>query len=396
MSSENNSKNSKGISKPLIWWILFGVSCILLFTPVPTWIGVIAIIVTFIGALVASGEAAAKKKKRLKAIAEEEEKRLKALGEQGDVQAQYDLACSYQKRKKWNEAIPLFEQAAKAGHAQAQQALIQAQYDLACWYRLLKKWNEAIPLFEPAANQGLPAAQYELGFCYMLVEDDNMAFQWFEKAAEQGHADAQCQLGICYLRGDGVDENRDKAIEWCKKAMQNGSSSAEAIVGIKGIEKFCKKQQLLDNELLEDRTNTIRTIAVGLIKKGYKLECCFEDKLVFGDHWRIKITVFLDDKRKGDMVFNSFPTNSSSPVGHHTARELIEKHYNNHKKFNFNHIIHLDGAGILIESDVPWKETPPEWMVICGNVLSGYKISYPEWVTDRCQDAMRYVNVVFK
>lgn len=76
----------------------------------------IAVIVTFFGVAVASQEAD-----------EKEDKRLEALANQGDLQAQYDLACRYQNRKKWSEAIPLFEQAAKAGHAQAQLALPQAR-----------------------------------------------------------------------------------------------------------------------------------------------------------------------------------------------------------------------------------------------------------------------------
>ena len=140
-----------GASKQLIIWILFGISFLLFFAPVPTWFGVIAVIVTFIGAVGASAEAE-----------EKEDKRLKALADQGDVQAQYVLACRYQKRKKWSEAIPYFELAAKTGHAQAQAALIQTQYDLACKYQKLEKWSEAIPYFEKAAKAGHAQAQAAL------------------------------------------------------------------------------------------------------------------------------------------------------------------------------------------------------------------------------------------
>ena len=103
-------------SKPLIMWIAFGASFLLFFAPVSNWFGVLAVIVTLIGALVVNEMAD-----------EEEKKRLKALAKQGDVQAQYDLACWYQRREKWSDAIHWFEKAAKAGHAQAQSALPQAQ-----------------------------------------------------------------------------------------------------------------------------------------------------------------------------------------------------------------------------------------------------------------------------
>ena len=181
-------------SKPPINWILFGVSFLLFFAPVPTWFGVIAVIVTFFGALIASG--AAEEKER-----EKEKKRLKVLADQGDVQAQYDLACLHQKCGELSKAIPYFEKAAKAGHAQAQSALIQTQYDLACKYQKSKKWSKAIPLFEKAAKAGhaqaqsaLIQAQYDLACKYQKSKKWSEAIPLFEKAAKAGHAQAQSAL----------------------------------------------------------------------------------------------------------------------------------------------------------------------------------------------------------
>ena len=123
------------------------------------------------------------------------EQELKDRANQGDVQAQYDLACRYQQRRKQSEATQLFEQAAQNGHT-------LAQYH---WGKINKEGNnvernpaQAVYWFEKAAEQGCADAQYELGHCYQagigIAPNTIQATVWFEKAAKQGHADAQCTM----------------------------------------------------------------------------------------------------------------------------------------------------------------------------------------------------------
>jgi len=201
---------------------------------------------------------------------------------QGDVQAQYDLARKYQ-QKKPDEALQLFEKSAKNGHP-------QAQLVLGIIYKegngVEKNPVQAVHWFEQAAEQGLADAQYELGYCYMMgqgiKEDDVKAFSWFEKAgangstnaqtfksladvqfkmalaykvgeegkekdlvkamtylekaADQKHKDAQYELGYCYMTGQGINEDDVKAFSWFEKAAANGSTNARSFKSLADVQ----------------------------------------------------------------------------------------------------------------------------------------------------------------
>ena len=54
------------------------------------------------------------------------------------------------------------------------------------------------------------------------------SFEWFQKAAEQGHAEAQYKLAQMYLQGLGVEQNSDQAIEWFQKAADQGLKEAQS------------------------------------------------------------------------------------------------------------------------------------------------------------------------
>jgi len=64
--------------------------------------------------------------------------------------------------------------------------------------------------------------QYELGKKYYwgegVPEDKEKAVYWYTKAAEQGHFDACCSLRSCYLTTDPV-----KAEYWHERSMQAGT-----------------------------------------------------------------------------------------------------------------------------------------------------------------------------
>jgi len=85
-----------------------------------------------------------------------ETKELLLKSEQGDTQAQYDLACKYyQKKNKYNEALQWYSKAAENGHVQAQLVL----GNIYCTKKILK---QAIHWYQKAANQGSAEAQYKL------------------------------------------------------------------------------------------------------------------------------------------------------------------------------------------------------------------------------------------
>jgi len=71
------------------------------------------------------------------------------------------------------------------------------------------------------AEQGDAEAQYWLGRCYYngngVKEDKEKAVFWWTKAAEQGNCEAIFELILCYSHGDGVHKDTEKADYWDKK-----------------------------------------------------------------------------------------------------------------------------------------------------------------------------------
>ncbi len=98
-----------------------------------------------------------------------------------------------------------------------------------------KKYAEAVPKLEAAAKAGHKKAQYRLGRCYDkgrgVAENDTKAFQWYAKSAAQGYAKAQYQLGDCYKDGDGVTKDRQKAVEYFTKAAKQDNADAQLALG---------------------------------------------------------------------------------------------------------------------------------------------------------------------
>jgi len=130
-----------------------------------------------------------------------------------------------------------------------------------------------------------------------------------------------------------------------------------------------------------------------LINKGYKLT--YGDINSAGDgHYTLSVQVYQGTTNMGEirLTTNIYESSEGYYFGMRHAK-------NSYKIDSFEHIIHLDKAGIVIESKVPCSQPPPEWLKICGQVLcsGGYTICYPEWMkTANCPDASKYVNVVFQ
>lgn len=143
----------------------------------------------------------------------------------------------------------------------AQQGYAAAQYVLGVCYEngfgVKQDKQKAIEWYTKAAEQGYPAAQCNLGI--IMSEQEYQAAQcnlsiimgeqnilpgclpgfppepitwvmWLTKAAEQGDTAAQCNLGYCYYRGQGVEQDYQKAIEWYTKAAEQGFESAKDMV----------------------------------------------------------------------------------------------------------------------------------------------------------------------
>ena len=86
------------------------------------------------------------------------------------------------------------------------------------------------------AETGDAFAQNALGFSYVsgegIPEDKAKAVKWFRRAAEQGNAAGQHNLGIAYYTGVGVPEDKAEAVKWLRCAAEQGHALAQANYGV--------------------------------------------------------------------------------------------------------------------------------------------------------------------
>ena len=141
-------------------------------------------------------------------------------------------ADDHYNKKRYNDASPLYRQAAEQGHA-------QSQFRLGMFYEngngVAKDYDQAIQWYRKAAEQGHANAQCNLGVFYRngygVTKDDKQGVEWYRKAAEQGHAQAQNNLGYCYENGFGVTKDYQLALQWYSKAAEQGLASAQTVLG---------------------------------------------------------------------------------------------------------------------------------------------------------------------
>jgi uncharacterized protein len=153
----------------------------------------------------------------------------KALAEQGEASAQYNLGIMYAN----GEGVP------------------ENDAEAVKWYRL-------------AAEQGYALAQYNLGVMYAngegVPENDAEAVKWYRLAAEQGEASAQYNLGVMYANGEGVPENYNylTAYVWLSVSAAQGNQTAKDNIEI--------VKSLLTNEQVAQG----QTLATKCLESNYK------------------------------------------------------------------------------------------------------------------------------
>ena len=169
-------------------------------------------------------------KRRTKNVAEFESVRARA--EQGDSNAQSQLATYYQRNevvlKDDFEAEKWLRKSAAQGNTRAAEELEVAQ----------KPAKEAAEFkaFLATADQADAPVQNKLGLCYLngkgVKRDFAVAAGWFRKAADQGNANAQYNLGTCYRSGWGVSVDQAESISLFRKAAEKGDARAQHDLGV--------------------------------------------------------------------------------------------------------------------------------------------------------------------
>lgn len=187
---------------------------------------------------------------------------LYARADDGDMEAQFQLACFYQKNdENYKKIVSWLTKSALQGHMESQFALghiyhygkkgVLADVELSEQYytmaaaqgdkdavkklELLKKSPSYKMRSKPSLDEkwqldwlsktsgyGDSDSQYELGRLFeegvKLPKNDQKAFDWYEKSAKQNRLEAIYALGRLYAEGKGVEKNILKAIDWYEKA----------------------------------------------------------------------------------------------------------------------------------------------------------------------------------
>jgi len=154
----------------------------------------------------------------------------------------------------WSYAVPPFAQAQPSDaaearreataqleqlHAMAEQGDPDAQYQLAEHYRtgfpVEQDPEKALELYTHSARQGDPDAQFRLGELYEageIVERDlTKAVESYHQAAEQGHPEAQYALAHIYHLGSGIEQDMAAAMVWYRRAARQGNEASQLALG---------------------------------------------------------------------------------------------------------------------------------------------------------------------
>ena len=95
--------------------------------------------------------------------------------------------------------------------------------------------SQEIKKLKAKGKAGDAEAIFELAKKYYngdgVPEDKIKAVKLCQKAAELGNAKAQGKLGFCYIIGDGVPEDKSEAVKWWRKAAEQGDSGAQYDLG---------------------------------------------------------------------------------------------------------------------------------------------------------------------
>lgn len=161
----------------------------------------------------------------------------KAAADQGQADAQFDLAVLYAKGlgvpRDMTEAVRWYHSAAEKGN-------VQAAFSLGQLYS--RGWGvprdeaDALRWLE-LANSNDPDHSQITGWVqvagYGMPQDFVQAAYWYRQAADRGHAEAQFNLAHLYARGQGVPKDEQEAARWCRAAATHGFAPAQERLGVR-------------------------------------------------------------------------------------------------------------------------------------------------------------------
>ena len=122
--------------------------------------------------------------------------------------------------------------ASEAGKKQIAKRILDALFQI---YQSPVRW------LTQAAHQGHAEAQFLLAGIYGkgdgVKQDRERALYWLEQAAHQCHVQAQFLLGWVYVNGDGVTQNFKEGFDWFHQAALQGHIDAQLL-----LSEVCAKE----------------------------------------------------------------------------------------------------------------------------------------------------------
>ena len=148
--------------------------------------------------------------------------------EQGDVNAQTHLGRIYA-----DEDTGLYDRT-KAKYWLSK-AAIQGEEEAAEDLEVIVRFEKAEAEYKGTVDANTEA-RYQLAYTYFIDKQYDKAFSILNDLADKGHANSQYILGLCYGRGDGLEQDHEKAAKWWCKASEQGHAEA-----IHFLKLLCKK-----------------------------------------------------------------------------------------------------------------------------------------------------------
>ncbi len=157
--------------------------------------------------------------------------------EKGDVDAMYRISIAfYNNRIKTSDRMKMFytwtKKAAEAGHPKAMGNLGSLYSEGVEEAGVAADKKEAFKWYRKGAEGGYAFAMLNYGICLHdgvgCAMNQAEAFRWMKKAYESDDTsyreEAQYALAFCYIKGEGVEQDFDKAFELLKPIADKGES----------------------------------------------------------------------------------------------------------------------------------------------------------------------------
>ena len=153
---------------------------------------------------------------------------LEAKAIDGDVEAQWKLACHF---------LDEFGKCDQAVHIRQALRVPEDEFGLKLGSQIRELFSRAQHWLELAAINDHPKAQESLGVLYKegfrgIQRDEKKARYWCGLAAKHGSAEAQYALSELYLRPDTEPEDFAEGFKWCQKAAEQEHPEAEYDMGV--------------------------------------------------------------------------------------------------------------------------------------------------------------------